>query len=347
MPHGNELPDGVAWGDNDTLLVIQGRRDQLLRVAASGGAPLVLHLSRDTTAAGQPVLLFWPDILPGSQYAVVNVNDGVVKLQLLSLRTGERTDLLPGNVFARYASPGYLLVQNEDLSVSAVPFDVSAHRVTGPGTIVLPTVFQTVGNAADLAVSCNGVLVWVAGGAPRRTVVTVDRAGRAGVLIAKQGAYDNAKFSPDAARVVVDEGIGARRDLWLYDIARETMSRLTFESDNFFPAWSRDGRAIAFTSRRSGPAGIFITSADGSRAPRMLINTAILSFTGSFSADGRALYYRRTDPKLGFDIFSVAIDDTTHAERPVVLRRPGGGWTDSTVRRRRSVVQRLVRLCAY
>lgn len=321
LPHGNELADGVAWGDNDTLLVIQGRRDQLLRVPASGGTPLVMHLARDTTATGQPVLLFWPDILPGSDYALVNVNDGGAKLQLLSLRTGERTDLLPGNVFARYASPGHLLVQNEDLSVSAIPFDASARRVTGPGTVVLPAVFQTIGNAADLAVARDGVLAWVAGGAPRRTVVTVDRAGRADVLIPKQGAYDDAKFSPDGARVVVDEGIGTHRDLWLYDIARETMSRLTFESDNFFPVWSPDGRAIAFTSRRAGPAGIFIVAADGPTSPRPLVNTGILSFSGSFSADGRTLYYRRTDPKSGFDIFSVGIDDTTHTEHPVVQTR--------------------------
>lgn len=123
-----------------------------------------MHLARDTTAAGQPVLLFWPDILPGSDYAVVNVNDGGVKLQLLSLRTGERTDLLPGSVFARYAAPGHLLVQNEDLSVSAFPFDASAGRVTGSGTVILPEVFQTVGNAADLAVARNGMLDWVVGG---------------------------------------------------------------------------------------------------------------------------------------------------------------------------------------
>jgi dipeptidyl aminopeptidase/acylaminoacyl peptidase len=241
-----------------------------------------------------------------------------VKLQLLSLRTGERTDLMPGNVFARYAAPGHLLVQNEDLSVSAVPFDASAGRVTGPGTVILPAVFQTIGNAADLAVARNGMVAWVVGGAPRRTIVTVDRSGRAEVLVAKQGAYDDAKFSPDGLRVVVDEGIGSRRDLWLYDIARETMTRLTFESDNFFPVWSPDGRAIAFTSRRAGPAGIFIMSVDGTSPPRPLVTTNILSFSGSFSADGRTLYYRRTDPKSGFDIFSIGVDDTTSTEHPVV-----------------------------
>ena len=321
LPRGNELVDGMAWGDDDSLLVIQGRRDQALRIAASGGVPHVLRLARDTTAAGRPVLMFWPDVLPGSEFAVVNVNDGDVKLQLLSLRTGGRADLMAGNVFARYAHPGQLIVQNEDLSVSAVPFDLSAGRVTGSPTVILPSVLQTVGNAGEFAVARNGVFAYMPGGAPRRTVVSVDRTGRADVLIARPGAYDDARFSPDRSRVVLAEGVGSRRDLWLYDLARATMSRLTFESDNFFPTWSPDGRRIAFTSRRTGPAGIFVISADGAPAPRALVNTNVLSFTGSFSADGRTLYYRRTDPKLGFDIFSVVLDDTAHVERAVLQTR--------------------------
>ena len=321
LPRGNELVDGMAWGDDDSLLVIQGRRDQVLRIAASGGSPRVLRLARDTTAAGRPVLMFWPDVLPGGATAVVNVNDGDVKLQLLSLRTGRRTDLMAGNVFARYAHPGRLIVQNEDLSVSAVPFDASAGRVTGSPVVILPSLLQTVGNAGEFAVSRTGVFAYIPGGAPRRTVVSVDRTGRPEVLIAKPGAYDDARFSPDGSRVVLDEGIGSRRDLWLYDIARATMSRLTFESDNFFPAWSPDGRRIAFTSRRAGPAGIFVISADGASAPRALVNTSVLSFSGSFSPDGRTLYYRRTDPKLGFDLFSVGVDDTAHVERAVLQTR--------------------------
>jgi serine/threonine-protein kinase len=321
LPRGNELTDGVAWGDDDSLVVIQGRRAGVLRVAASGGPPTVLRLARDTTPAGQPVLLFWPDLLPGGKDALVNVNDGSVKLQLLSLRTGERTDLLPGNVFARFAAPGHLLVQNEDLSVSAIPFDLSTRRVTGAGTVVLPTVGQTVGNAPDFAVSRNGVFAFVPGGAPRRTVVAVERGGRVSVLIGKEGPYDDAKYSPDGTRIVLGEGVGNRRDLWVYDLARATKTRLTFESDNFFPVWNPDGRTIAFTSRRAGPAGIFIVSADGTPAVRPVVNTNILSFTGSFSADGRTLYYRRTDPTLGFDIFSVGVNDTANLQRPVLQTR--------------------------
>jgi hypothetical protein len=62
-------------------------------------------------------------------------------------------------------------------------------------------------------------------------------------------------------------------------------------------------------------------SADGTPAVRSVVNTSVLSFSGSFSADGRTLYYRRTDPKLGLDIFSVGLDDTANVQRPVVQTR--------------------------
>jgi Tol biopolymer transport system component len=152
-------------------------------------------------------------------------------------------------------------------------------------------------------------------------VVAVERGGRVSVLIGKEGPYDDAKYSPDGTRIVLGEGVGNRRDLWVYDLARATKTRLTFESDNFFPVWNPDGRTIAFTSRRAGPAGIFIVSADGTPAVRPVVNTNILSFTGSFSADGRTLYYRRTDPTLGFDIFSVGVNDTANLQRPMLQTR--------------------------
>ena len=51
------------------------------------------------------------------------------------------------------------------------------------------------------------------------------------------------------------QATGDNRDLWVYDIARTTATRLPFELDNFYPTWSHDGKRIAFGSRRAGPSG--------------------------------------------------------------------------------------------
>ena len=331
LPSGGGLADGLAWGDDDTLLVIQGR---IFRVAASGGAPRELRLADSTGAAGRPQIL-WPDIVPGGQFAVVNVSDNGVKLELLDLHTGERRKLLDGNRVGRYAAPGYLLVQDEDQSVSAVPFDAKHGRVLGTATPILPSVFRGASGSADLDVSRNGVLAFVAAGAPRRTIVMVDRTGRERTLVSKLESYDDVKLSPDGRLLAFDYGTSEKRDLWVYDIARTTSTRLTFESDNFYPTWSPDGKRVVFASRRKTPSDLYSVAADGSGQTQTVVAGPLLEFPGTFSPDGRTFVFRQTDPMTGFDIFAVQLGDTVHTARPVVRTRfnemapaisPDGKW---------------------
>ncbi|HSQ31238.1 MAG TPA: protein kinase, partial [Gemmatimonadaceae bacterium] len=316
LPGGGELADGLAWGDDDTLLFIQSRP---FRVPAGGGPPRELHLA-DTVGAAEKAQphLFWPDILPGGRFAVVNDNRDGTKLELLDLRSGERRKLLDGNLVGRYASPGYLLVQNEDQSVSAVPFDAKHGRVTGSAVSILPSVFRGVSGSADLDVSRNGVLAFVAAGAPRRTVVMVDRNGRERTLISKLEAYDNVKLSPDGRMLAFDQGTAEKRDVWLYDIARTTSTRLTFESDNFYPTWSPDGKRIVFASRRKSPADLYSVAVDGSGPPQTVIAGPLLEFPGTFLPDGRTFVYRQTNPTTGFDILSVQLGDSVPTARVVL-----------------------------
>ena len=65
---------------------------------------------------------------------------------------------------------------------------------------------------------------------------------------------------------VFDSGSGAA-DLWLYDIARQAKSRLTFdEANDVAPIWSQDGERIAFQSSRSGAGDIYVRQAGGGSA---------------------------------------------------------------------------------
>ena len=316
LPGASELVDGVAWGDDDTLLIIQ---DRALRIPSSGGEVRELHLAETAqdTSSARPHF-FWPDILPGGEDAIVNANDGGTKLELLSLRSGERTVLLEGNYVARYAPPGHLMIQSGDQAVSAVPFDVARGQITGSPVTLLPSVARRAGGSGDFDVSATGVLAFVAAGAPRRTVVLVDRKGQETTLIARPGAYQDPKVGPDGKLVAFAEASGDRSDIWLYDLARTTTTRLTFESDNFYPTWSPDGKRVAFTSRRSGPADIFSVAADGSGGIATLYRSPRLSFPGSFTPDGRTLLFRQTRPSTGFDILALDLADSASEARPVL-----------------------------
>jgi len=316
LPGASELVDGLAWGDDDTLLVIQNHP---IRIPADGGEARDLRLAETAqdTGTARPHF-FWPDILPGGEKAIVNANDSGAKLELLSLRSGERTVLLEGNYVARYAPPGHLLIQSGDQAVSAVPFDVARGQITGSPVTLLPSVARGLAGSGDFDVSATGILAFVAAGAPRRTIVLVDRRGQETELIARPGAYQDPKVSPDGKLVAFSEGNGDRSDIWLYDLARTTTTRLTFESDNFYPTWSPDGRRVAFTSRRIGAADIFSVAADGSGGVTTVYRSPLLSFSGSFTPDGRTLLFRQTNPVSGFDILAVDVADSASDARNVL-----------------------------
>ncbi len=326
LPRGPEILDGMSWGDDGTILFVQGGR--AYRVASGGGAPAPLRLARPRRADGHPVKLARPEILPGGATAIVLAYDGGgPKLQLLSLRTGARShvghsDLLGGAVAAKYAAPGYLLVQDQDLSVSAVPFDARRGMVRGTP---IPLLRSGRGgpNGTSFAVSRTGVLVYVPAGTPRRSLVLVDRTGAAKPVPLEPGAYESAKFSPDGHRIAftqTDEQRGAR-DIWVLDLERGSRTRLTFQSDNFYPVWTPAGDRIAFASRRgstTGRAAPFWIRADGTGTAEQLVNSVYLGFPSSFTPDGKTLLFRETLPATGLDIVAVPVGGTDHTPRAVL-----------------------------
>ena len=85
---------------------------------------------------------------------------------------------------------------------------------------------------------CSASLVWVA------------RDGTEQALPAAPHEYDWPRLSPDGKRVAVEvEG-----QTWIYDIARDTLTRLTFVgSQNDGPLWTPDGAHIVNRSNREGP----------------------------------------------------------------------------------------------
>ena len=84
-------------------------------------------------------------------------------------------------------------------------------------------------------------------------------------------------------------------DIWVLDLAAGTESRLV--EDAFGPAWSPDGRSIAFDAPWAGPRRIWIADATG-RNPRQATSDsseAVIHSEASWSPDGRHLVFRRED----------------------------------------------------
>ena len=93
---------------------------------------------------------------------------------------------------------------------------------------VVDGVVTTASGAADVAIAANGSLVYVrgrAGGGAQQTVVSVDRAGPCLTAAGPSDLTRTVTFAcrrRRAARTRTQES-----DVWTYDLARATLSRLT------------------------------------------------------------------------------------------------------------------------
>jgi Tol biopolymer transport system component len=177
----------------------------------------------------------------------------------------------------------------------AVPFDPQRLTVTGAAVPVVEGVLQsTLTGAAQYSFSTTGSLVYVPGsvqGAQRR-LVWVSRKGAEQPLAAAARAYVFPRLSPDGRRVVV--GITEQESqLWLYDLSRDTLTRLTFEGDsNNNPSWTPDSKRIAFNSTKEGALrNIFWQLADGSGGLERLTSSEYDSYPSSWSPDGQLLAF--------------------------------------------------------
>ena len=149
----------------------------------------------------------------------------------------------------------------------AAPFDPERLALAGSAVPVVDGVLQsTLSGAAQYSFSSAGSLVYIPGGVQtiQTSLVWVSRSGAEQPLASPAHAYRIPRISPDGRRVAVGiEEQGSQ--LWIYDLARGTLTPLTFEGNlNSFPAWTPDGRRIAFRSVRAGDQNLFWQLADGS-----------------------------------------------------------------------------------
>src|SRR5204862_4792768 len=279
-------------------------------------------LTRPDAAHGEGDHLF-PSVLPGGRailFTITTVGGGAENAQIavLDRQTGRQKTLVRGGSQAEYVEPstgsgraGYLIYAVAG-TLRAVRFDLGRLEVVGDAVPVLEQVQTSATGAAEFAVSRGGTLVYVPGsgsGGVARSLVWVNRDGREEPIKAPPRAYTNLQLSPDRTRAALDVR-DQERDIWVWDFARETLSRLTLDPANdFYPVWTPDGRRIAFQSNREGSAGnIFSQAADGTGSAERLTKSPNLQQPNAFSPDGTRLVFNETAPKTAIDIGMLALN---------------------------------------
>jgi Tol biopolymer transport system component len=145
------------------------------------------------------------------------------------------------------------------------------------------------------------------------------------------GTATHPAFSPDGQRVAFawNGESGDNWDIYVKRVgdANAKASRLTHDpADDQYPAWSRDGRQIAFFSSRGG-GGIYVVSPDG--GPERKLCDLSTDSRLSWSPDGKYLLvaklYRAAQPQTGDGALLRVQVRNEAAPRPV-LAPPNGTW---------------------
>src|ERR1700737_1951149 len=254
----------------------------------------------------------WPEILPDGKTLLFSVWSGGsfddARIESLSLHTRERRTLIEGGTYARYEPSGHLVYARAG-GLVAVPFDLKSLEVRGsPVTILEGVGTNPASGWAEFSTSTDGSLAYVPGGSSvsERTLLWVDRKGAARPLPAPPRACLCPRLSPDGRMLVVgSEGAG----LWLYDLARDTLTRLTDTAGAFpLPIWTPDGKRVTFRSMVSSSLNLHWMPTDGSSVAERLTTSENMQSPGSWSPDGRLLAFSENDPTTGWDIWVLKLD---------------------------------------
>jgi Tol biopolymer transport system component len=304
---------GAHWGD-DGMIVFQpantgtgeNRGATLLGVSSAGGEPKAVTSAHPEDESSQR----WPQVLPGGRFVMYtaprsagNYVDANVNVQSLADHT--RKTLVRGSYFARYVPSGHLLYMQQS-TMFAAPFDLARLEVAGQAASVLEhvTVNTTVGTG-HFSVSNTGTLVYLGGPdlGGSTPIAWLTRDGKTSAMQSTPSNWSNLSFSPDSRHLVMD--IASQQiDIWVYDVDRDALQRLTFNGSNQMPIWTPDGRRVVYRNGNN----LFWIRSDGGGAPERLATSASLQYPGSWHPSGKLLAYTEAHPQTNNDIMILPID---------------------------------------
>jgi serine/threonine-protein kinase len=294
---------GATWNGGNIVVGFQAR---LLRLPEAGGTPqpVTEHEKGETQHT-------FPDLLPDGRGLIFAARRGSPDTDriVLQLPSGERHDLVASGSHPRYARSGHLIYARQG-TLFAAPFDLDRLEVTGASVPMIEGVlqFELNGNA-NYSVSETGTLVYLSGSvaATPNRLVWVRRDGTEQSLPAPARAYGYPRISPDGQRVAVE----LDNQIWMYDLARDTLTRFTFEGTaNQDPTWTPDGSRLAFRSNReSAAARLFWQQADGSGGLERLTIGEYQQNARAWSPNGDVLTYQENHPQTSRDIWMFRLKD--------------------------------------
>jgi len=337
----------ISWGPDDFLYFLDESGLVLRRIQATGGP--VEEITTLEAAAG--VGYAWPHVLPGgkgiiltavptnqSQASQGNVTTRQLQLHVFDLESGESRATVAG-AYGYYSASGHLVYSTEEGSLMAVPFDPESLELKGRPTALLEGIDVRVDGITDLTLSDNGVLVYTneSFNAPEEVawVIGSGETEKVDPNWVRDEEFEALVLSPDGRRAAVVIEEDNRGDVWIKQLDRGPLSRLTFEGEyNGYPAWSPDGRYVAYGSLRGGEWNVWVKRSDGSGPEELLLDLDRNVWGMEWSSDGEWIIVSVDGPPGTDDIVAIRVGQESEPV-PVVAEAfdefepalsPDGSW---------------------
>jgi Tol biopolymer transport system component len=305
--------DGT-WNRDGTILFFVGGTT-IYRVQATGGEPAPIPGVNDSAAGG---LVRWPTFLPDGHhflYLVTPPQQGNSEVAIASLDGKDSRRLLTANSNAMYAASatgeGYLLFARSG-ALLAQRFDANTLALSGEPKVLVEQVRVNFNSRAFFSVSDNGTLVYdQSTDSDSRQLTWFDREAKELGGVGEKAAILQFKLSPDQKRTAVakrDPGTGVF-DLWVMDMARGAVSRITSGSSDVTTfVWSPDSNYIAWESAKDHRYMIVRKLASGAGQEEILLEADKPVFANSWSGDGKYILYTRNDLQTKNDIWLLPLE---------------------------------------
>jgi|CXWL01.1.fsa_nt_gi serine/threonine-protein kinase len=307
------VPRGATWLPDDTIVFATTNvKTGLQRVEAGGGTPTGV-----TTPEGALGELdhYSPEVLPGGRSLLFTIaarqgGPDAAQVAVVDLQTGTHKVLVRGGSHAHYVPSGHL-VYGVAGALRAVAFDLARLEPRGTPVPVVSEVLTTSSGAVDAAVANDGTLIYLSGGlgTVQRTLAWVDRQGQEESIPVPPRPYMYPRITPDGGRIalyVADQ----ENDIWLWDVARTTLTRVTFAPGiDLYPVWTPDGRRLIFSSDGPGRRALFWQAADGTGAVERLSESDSVQDSSAVSPDGARVIFHETSAANGSDLMELHLED--------------------------------------
>jgi serine/threonine-protein kinase len=288
---------GASWGPDNTIVFTATATSGISRVSAAGGTPVPLTKLQPSERSHR-----WPSFLPGGKAVLFSIqpngasfDDALIAVR--SLDKGEQRVIAQGGYSPIYLPTGHLVFGRGGVLL-AMPFDVRRLEVTGPPVPILEGVAMNTGTGAEQYATAAGSLVYLPGpaSATRRELVWVDDRGAGRPLGVEKRPYNDVAVSSDGQRIALGVmGQGGNEDIWVYDIPRGTLNRVTFSPGrDASPIWNPDNRRLTYNSIsvKSGSMEILQAPFDGSGSEERLLDAGAANAQArSWHPSGKWLAY--------------------------------------------------------